>query len=57
MKTSPTDKILDSNEMAEIVKEMEEFLSEPDTFIKVTITRHEPISLIEHFRDVKNKKL
>ena len=56
MKTLSTEKILNSDEMAEILKEMEEFLKEPDTFT-VTITRHEPIELSKHFADIKNKKV
>ncbi|CAL7964420.1 hypothetical protein GAMM_90020 [Gammaproteobacteria bacterium] len=55
MKTLPTEKILNSGEIAEILKEMEEFLSAPDTFT-TTITRHEPITLSKHFADIKNKK-
>lgn len=54
--SEPTEKILSSDEMAEILKEMEEFLSAPDTFT-TTITRHEPIILSKHFMDVKNKKI
>jgi len=55
MKTLPTEKILNSDEMAKTLKEMEEFLSAPDTFT-TTITRHEPITLSKHFADIKNKK-
>jgi len=55
MKILPTEKTLNSDEMAEILKEMEEFLSTPSTFT-TTITRHEPITLSKHFADIKNKK-
>jgi hypothetical protein len=56
MKTLPTEKIINSDEIAEILKEMEEFLSAPDMFT-TTITRHEPITLSKHFADIKNKKI
>ena len=48
MKTLSTEKTLDSDEMAKILKEMEEFLNRPNTFT-TTITLHEPIKLSQHF--------